>query len=109
MRVNLTVLRISTLFIHEPKRPLWAYLIRQRLGMNVGKLMDALQRMERSGWLTSEHEPHYNRALVSRPQRRLYRITDKGVAETKAVLADLRLPPDPRPKRPRRSRVTLAA
>ena len=93
MRVNLTVLRISTLLMAEPKRPLWAYFMKQKLRMNIGKLMQALAGMEGAGWVTSETEPNYDRRLTSRPQRRLYRITDLGVEQTKAVLADLRLPP----------------
>jgi DNA-binding PadR family transcriptional regulator len=92
MPVNLNYLRISTLFIHEPRRQLWAYTMKKRLGMNVGTLMPALASMVKAGWLTSEEEPNYDRRITSRPQRRLYRITEHGISETRRLLTDLQLP-----------------
>lgn len=94
MRINVTILRIATLFVRQPKRPLWARFMERKLGINAGTLFSALQRMVAAGWLTSHVEPAPpNEFLPLRPQRRLYRITELGLTETRRALSDLQVPP----------------
>lgn len=63
--------------------PVWGLQIIKRSGRPAGSVYPILERLERSGWVTSSWEDAVER---SGPRRRLYRLTAEGtVAARDAV------------------------
>ena len=93
LKLTFDVLRIATLFVAEPNRPLWNYWIAKRLGLRAAITFNMLRRLEEHGWLVSAPERGYVSVDARRPARKHFRITEKGKRETMAALADLQLAP----------------
>lgn len=64
--------------------PVWGLAVVKQAGLRPGTVYPILERLERQGWLRSGWELDPER---SGPRRRLYAMTDDGVAEARRVCA----------------------
>lgn len=86
-RLTLGVLRIAKVFVDQPARKRACPDIARQLGMSRHTVFSTLEIMTESGWLQGEreHVPYGGRA-----PRRMFWITERGLAEAKAALETLR-------------------
>lgn len=64
--------------------PIWGLFVVKKTGRPAGSVYPILERLEGSGWVTSNWEDDSER---TGPRRRLYELTSDGAAAARAVVA----------------------
>lgn len=64
--------------------PIWGLLVVRQTGRPAGSVYPILERLEGSGWVTSNWEDDSER---TGPRRRLYELTSDGAAAAREVVA----------------------
>lgn len=85
------LLRICARYVRAPRSKETNYSLARALGVGDATVWNTLQKLEAAGWLRSEVERR-NPMEPTKPARRLYRITDAGAVNAKALLSDLQCP-----------------
>jgi PadR family transcriptional regulator, regulatory protein PadR len=86
VRVTVAVAAVLRVFLEDCERSRYGYELMQVTGFPSGKLYPVLARLERAGWLAKEREP-VDPVSAGRPARRLYRISEEGIAAASRELA----------------------
>lgn len=73
----------------ESTEPTWGLSIIKRSTRPAGSVYPILERLERSGWVSSEWEDDVDR---SGPRRRMYRLTPDGLVAARATVSARRKP-----------------
>ena len=63
--------------------PTWGLLVIRESGRPAGSVYPILERLERSGWVTSERDDNRNRPG---PRRRLYELTGDGASAARQAV-----------------------
>ena len=84
MQVSLQTLQLLQVFMENPSRPRYGLELAKRTGLKSGTVYPALGRLEQQGWLTSEVED-VDPTLAKRPARRIYTLTNAGMAGATAA------------------------
>jgi PadR family transcriptional regulator, regulatory protein PadR len=84
MQVSLQTLQLLQVFMEDPSRPRYGLELAKRTGLKSGTVYPALGRLEQEGWLTSEVED-VDPKLAKRPARRIYTLTNAGMAGATAA------------------------
>ena len=79
MQVSLQTLQLLQVFMEDPSEPRYGLELAKRTGLKSGTVYPALGRLENEGWLTSRTEA-VDPSQAGRPARRIYTITNAGVA-----------------------------
>ena len=86
MRMSLQTLRVLDAFLENPADELAGADVQKRSGLASGTLYPILLRLESAGWFISRWET-IDPSSVGRPRRRLYRLTQDGLARAGEVFA----------------------
>jgi PadR family transcriptional regulator len=84
MQVSLQTLQLLQVFMEDPSRPRYGLELAKRTGLKSGTVYPALGRLEQEGWLTSAVEDVDPRQ-AGRPARRIYTLTNAGMAGATAA------------------------
>jgi PadR family transcriptional regulator, regulatory protein PadR len=84
MQVSLQTLQLLQVFMEDPSQPRYGLELAKRTGLKSGTVYPALGRLEQEGWLTSEVED-VDPKLAKRPARRIYTLTNTGMAGATAA------------------------
>ena len=84
-RITKAFLDVMEIFVETPKQKYTGAEIRVMTDRKAGTVYPLLSRMVTRGWLTSEWEP-IDPEKDDRPPRRLYSVTDGGLARAKTIL-----------------------
>ena len=88
MRRTHALVQVALALVEEPTASHWGYDLSRRSGVRSGVLYPLLTRMLESDWLTDGWESAT--AVVGRPPRRYYRLTDIGLRELGGLLDEAR-------------------
>jgi PadR family transcriptional regulator len=86
VRMSLQTLRVLDAFLENPADELAGADVQKRSGLASGTLYPILLRLESAGWFISRWET-IDPSSVGRPRRRLYRLTQDGLARAGEVFA----------------------
>ena len=86
--MTLQTLKVLRSFLNQPRECFAGSEISKQTGMLSGTVYPILLRLEQAGWLESEWETA-DPVLLSRPRRRLYRLTGLGIGRASAALDEL--------------------
>jgi PadR family transcriptional regulator len=86
VRMSLQTLRVLDAFLENPADELAGADVQKRSGLASGTLYPILLRLESAGWFISRWEI-IDPSSVGRPRRRLYRLTQDGLARAGEVFA----------------------
>jgi PadR family transcriptional regulator, regulatory protein PadR len=90
-RLSHQTLKVMKAFLERPQDRLAGSDIWKQTGVFTGTLYPILLRLERAGWLESQWEL-LEPSELSRPRKRLYRLTGLGYNKVRAALAELDVP-----------------
>lgn len=77
---------VLRLFVEQPRSSWYGLEIIGQTGLPSGTVHPILARLEGAGWLTSTWEA-VDPAAVGRPRRRIYELTEAGLAEASRAVA----------------------
>jgi PadR family transcriptional regulator, regulatory protein PadR len=86
VRMSLQTLRVLEAFLENPTDELAGADVQKRSGLASGTLYPILLRLESAGWFISRWED-IDPASAGRPRRRLYHLTQSGLARASEVFA----------------------
>jgi DNA-binding PadR family transcriptional regulator len=84
--LSLPALQALAVMLEDPTAQYWGLAIAKRIHVPTGTIYPLLHRLEALGWLESALEAQ-DPADITRPPRRLYRLTPIGVRAARAELA----------------------
>lgn len=88
MRRTQALVRVAVSLLADPDGKRWGYDLMQASGVRSGALYPILRRLLDDGWLSDGWE---DPATISgRPPRRYYELTELGLRELGALLAEAR-------------------
>lgn len=88
-RLSLPALKALAVMLEDPAAQYWGLAIAKRIGVPTGTIYPLFHRLEEMGWLESALEQQ-DPATVTRPPRRLYRLTPTGIRGAREQLLDAR-------------------
>jgi len=88
-RLSLPALQALAVMLEDPSAQYWGLAIAKRIHVPTGTIYPLLHRLEERGWLESAIEEQ-DPAEVTRPPRRLYRLTPLGVVHAREQVAEAR-------------------
>jgi DNA-binding PadR family transcriptional regulator len=80
-----TTIEVLNLLVDDPQNPWYGLELCREVGLKSGTIYPILARLESVGILESEFEQG-DPAKLGRPRRRLYRLTQGGVATAREVV-----------------------
>lgn len=86
--MTVAVAVVLRVFLDDISQPRYGYELMRLTGFPSGKLYPVLARLENAGWLIKELED-IDPTDAGRPARRLYRLSEQGVEQTRYELAKL--------------------
>lgn len=87
MRITPTTAKVLRAFLVPPRGERYGFGLMRETELQAGSLYPVLRRLERRGWISGRDEA-IDEHVAGRPKRRLYVLTDRGVAEATAALTD---------------------
>src|SRR5499427_5982145 len=86
VRMSFQTLKVLEAFLENPGEELSGADVHKRTGLASGTLYPILLRLESAGWFVSRWEA-VDPVRAGRPRRRLYRLTQNGLARASEVFA----------------------
>lgn len=86
MRKTQATVQVALALMAGPYGRHWGYQLSKATGLRSGVLYPIIHRMHDDGWLKDGWEPNLN----GKPPRRYYEITEKGLVELGALVAEAR-------------------
>lgn len=85
--MTLQTLEVLRVLLVHPAAENYGLRVSQHCGLPTGSIYPILARLEAAAWLTSEWED-IDESVEGRRRRRLYQLTEGGMARARAALAN---------------------
>lgn len=86
MRKTKTLVTVLEAMLANPTAEHWGYDLQRQTGIRSGALYPILRRLLEAGWVEDGWEELSD--AEGRPPRRYYRLTERGAASARTLLAD---------------------